>query len=126
MCCAKTFESMAYAGSKRNELVSARGLHRALELGRMRLERMQLRVDERRDILEVVGSIRFPQQHRVRAMRGQRVLGKEVWISRGDHRVACKEPGVTMVGMQSIALPRVMAKNDIGSDESDTPCDLAT
>ena len=44
------------------ELVLVTGLHRRLELALVRLERGELAVDHRRDVLGVVGLVRLPQQ----------------------------------------------------------------
>ena len=102
------------------------GLHRALELRLVGLERVELRVDERRDVLDVIGHVGLPQQHRVRSVVRDPVLLEEVRIACGDHGVAREQSGVAVIGVQAITLPRIVAEHDLRAQLSDDLRDRAT
>ena len=52
-------------------------------------------------------------------MVGELLLGEEVRVARGDDAVAREEPGVAVVGVQPVALPRVVAEHDLGPQAPD-------
>ena len=52
-------------------------------------------------------------------MGGQSVLGEEVRISGCDDRVAGKEAGVSVIGVQPPPAPGVMGQHDIGTKLAD-------
>ena len=58
-------------------------------------------------------------------MGRQSVLGEEVRIPRGDDAVAREQTGVPVVGVEPVALPRVVAEHDLGSQLADHARDLA-
>ena len=74
--------------------VGVDGLHRALELALVCLQRMQLGVDEAGDVLDVVGLVGLPQQQRVGSVVGEAVLLEEVRVAGGDDALARQQAGV--------------------------------
>ena len=78
-----------------------------------------LRSTNSRDVLDVVRLVGLPQQQRRRAVRGEAVLGEEVRIAGGDDGVAHEPAGVAVVGVQPVALPRVVAEHDVGPQLAD-------
>ena len=106
------------------ELTGVGGVHRRLELALVGLQRGQLAVDELGDVLDVVRLVGLQQQQRRGAMRGEAVLGEEVRIAGGDDRVAHEPTGVAVIGMEPVALPRVVTEHDVGPQLADDPGDL--
>jgi hypothetical protein len=41
------------------------------------------------------------------------VFLKEMWIPRGDDGVTGEKPSMTVIGMKSVTLPRIVTKNDL-------------
>ena len=105
------------------ELVLVTGLHRRLELALVRLERGELAVDHRRDVLGVVGLVRLPQQQGVRAVVRQLLLGEEVRVASGHDAVAdeqarrCGGPG----GADSASTGRGRGRRPAAAGGSRTP-----
>ena len=77
------------------------------------------------DIFDVVGLVGFPQQQRAGPVRGQVLLAIEVRVACRDDALASEQPGVAMVGVQAVALPRVVTEHDIGAKLAYHPGDLA-
>ena len=50
---------------------------------------------------------------------GQAVLAEEVRVARRDDAVARQQAGVAVVGMQPVALPRIVAEHDLGAQLAD-------
>ena len=103
---------------------SSRGLHRRLELALVGLERGELASTDRRDVLDVVGLVGLPQQQRVGPVVGEPLLGEEVRVAGGDDAVAGEQAGVAVVGVEPVALPRVVAEHDVGLQPADPVRDL--
>ena len=100
-------------------------VHRGLELAGVGEQRRQLGVGAAGDVLDVVGLVGLEQQQRVGTVVGQPVLGEEVRIA-GRHDAVDRQPaGVAVVGVEPVALPRVVAEHDVGSELADDACDLA-
>ena len=57
---------------------------------------------------------------------GEALLGEEVRVAGGDHAVDGEEPGVAVVGVEPVALPRVVAEHDVGPQPPDPVGHLAT
>ena len=53
------------------------------------------------------------------------MLGEEVRVAGGDDGVAHEEPGVAVIGVQPVALPRVVAEHDIRAQLADDLGDVA-
>jgi hypothetical protein len=51
---------------------------------------------------------------------------KEMWIASSDDGVTGEKSSMTMVGVQSVTLPRVMAKNDLGPESTNVARNFAT
>ena len=51
------------------------------------------------------------------------MLGEEVRVTRGDDTVAREQTGVPMIGVEPVALPRIVAEHDLGSELADHPRD---
>ena len=94
-------------------------MHRRLELTFVRFEGVELCVDRGRDVLDVVGLIRLPQQQRRWPVMGDAVLRKEVGIPSRDDSVAHEETSGAVVGMQAVPLPRVVAQDHLGPQLAD-------
>ena len=71
------------------------------------------------DVLDVVRHVGLQQQQRGRAVVGEAVLREEVRIAGGDDRVAHEPPGVAVVGVQAVPLPRVVAEHDVRPQRAD-------
>ena len=99
--------------AERLQLTGVGGVHRRLELALVGLQGGELAVDERRHVLDVVRLVGLPQQQGGRAVRGEVVLGEEVGVARGDDGVADQPAGVAVIGMEPVALPRVVAEHDL-------------
>ena len=77
------------------------------------------------DVLGVVGLVGLEQQQRSRAVRCERVLRVEVRIAGRDDGVAHEPAGVAVVRVQPVALPRVVAEDDLRLQFADDPGDHA-
>ncbi len=75
----------------------------------------ELDVDEAADILGVVGCVGLPQQQRVGPMVGESVVSEEVGIAGRHDAFAGEQPGVAMIGMEAVALPRIVAQHHLRS-----------
>ena len=93
--------------------------HRGLELAVVAEECVDLGGLEAGDALHVVGHVRLPQQQRVRAVVRAAEPGEEVRVSRRDDAVDGRPARVPVVGVQPVALPRVVAQDDVRSDLAD-------
>ena len=62
-------EPVAHALAKRRQLLVVERLHRRLELALVRLERIELGLHRRADVLDVVGHVGLEQQQRARPVR---------------------------------------------------------
>ena len=79
----------------------------------------ELGVDEAGHVLHVVGLVGLPQEDRGRPVGVEPVLAVEVRIARRHHPFAQQQPGVAVVGVQPIALPRVVAEHDVRTQLTD-------
>ena len=100
------------------------GLHGRLELAFVCIQGGQLRVDPIGDVLEVVGNIGLEQQQVLRAMVSDTVFREVVRIAGGDDAITREQAGVAMVGVQAVALPRVVAEHDIRAELDGSPGQL--
>ena len=64
----------------------------------------------------LIGLVGLPEEQGRRAVGGDAVLGKEMWISSGDDPVRGEEAGVTVIGMDAVTLPGIVAEDDRGPD----------
>ena len=80
----------------------------------MGVERGELGVGEAGDVLDVVGLVGLEEEQRVGPVVGERLLGEEVRVARRHDALDGEEPGVAVVGVQPVALPRVVAEHDGG------------
>jgi hypothetical protein len=55
---------------------------------------------------------------------GQALLGKEVRIPCRHDALACEEPGVAVIRVESIPTPRIVTEHDVGSEHADPSGDL--
>ena len=85
----------------------------------MGVERGELGVGEAGDVLDVVGLVGLEQQERVGAVVGEALLGEEVRVAGGHDAVDGEEAGVAVVGVEPVALPRVVAEHDGGPQRAD-------
>ncbi len=106
------------------ELQLVGGLHRRLELAGVGLERGQLGRHEAADVLGVVGLVGLPEQQRRGPVRGEALLGEEVRVAGGDDALAGQETGVAVVGVEPVALPRVVAEHHLGPQLAEHPAHL--
>ncbi len=83
-----------------------------------------LRVERRRDVLDVVDDVGLPQEDRLRAVRCQALVGEEERIARADDALDGEVPGVAVVRMEPVALPGVVAEHDLRTERPDDPGDL--
>ena len=74
----------------------------------MSLEGVELDVDVLGDVLDVVGLVGLPQEQCVGAVRGEPVLLVEVRVAGVDDPLAGEETRMAMVGVEAIALPRIV------------------
>ncbi len=65
-------------------------------------------------VLGVVWFVSFEQQQLVGPVRGQTLFGEEERVACGHHALDRQEAGVSMVRVQAVALPWVMAEHDGG------------
>ena len=77
------------------------------------------------DVLGVVGLVGLPQQQRPGPVVGEALLGEEVRVAGGDDAVAGQQAGMAMVGVEAVALPRIVAEHDVGPQQADDPGHLA-
>ena len=73
----------------------------------------------------MVQLIRLPQQQRRRAMGREVLVGEEVGIACGDDRIGDEEAGVAVVGVESVATPRVVAEHHVGPDRANPSGDIS-
>ena len=78
------------------------------------------------DVLDVIGFVRLPEQQGARAVGRLSDLGKEMRVPGGHDAVGRKETGVTMVRVQSIALPGVVTQHHIWAHPADPVGNLPT
>ena len=116
------------------ELRQRVALTRAVEVGRLhlggvRLERRQLSGEVRFvDDLVVVDLVGLEQQQRVGSVGCDPVdelLGVEERVASGDDAVDAQLAGSPVVGMQAVALPRVVAEHHVGAQPADHRTHLA-
>jgi hypothetical protein len=89
-------------------------------------ERAQLVLEERGDVLGVVGLVGLPEQQRGGPVRRGAEVGEEVRIARRHDGVGHKEPGRAMVGVQAVAPPWVVTQNHVGLQTANPARQLAT
>src|SRR5271165_4134647 len=88
--------------------------HGRAQLAAVRQQGRQLRVDEVAHILEMVRLIRLEQQQSRWPVRQVAELWEKERIACSDDAVGEQETSVAMVGMQPVALPRVMTEHHVG------------
>src|ERR1700722_14295135 len=90
-------------------------------MGEQRLELAGLRIG---DVLDMVRLVCLPQQQDPGAVRRFALLGKKMRVSRRHDAVSGQEAGVSMVGMETVSLPGIMAQDYVGADPADPVGDL--
>ena len=78
------------------------------------------------DVLDVADLVGLEQQEGGRAVRWELVLGEEVRVAGGHDAVAHEPAGVAMVGVEAVALPRIVAEHDLRSQLANDPHDIAS
>ena len=106
--------------------VAALGVHRRLELALVGEQRVELALDRRRHVLGVVRQVGLEQHQRPRAERGEVEVTVEVRVAGADDGVAHQLAGDAVIGMEAVALPRVMAEHDVGVQAANRPDDLGS
>ena len=71
------------------------------------------------DRLEVVHFFRLEEENPSGAMRREVLLGEVVVITGGDDPVERQPPGVAMVGVEPVPLPRIVAQHDVRPGPAD-------
>ena len=85
----------------------------------MGVQRGELGVGEAGDVLDVVGLVGLEEQQRLGPVVGERLLGEEVRVARRHDALDGEEAGVAVVGVEPVALPRVVAEHDGGLELPD-------
>jgi hypothetical protein len=70
------------------------------------------------DVLTVIRCVCLPQQQVRRTVMSQVQMFREVRIPCGNDGITGEKASPSMIGMKSVALPRVVAQNDIGFQAS--------
>ena len=110
--CSASRERIALAEGA--ELAGIGGVHRRLELALVGLQRGELGVDVPVTSSTWSGASASHSSSASGRWWAQAVLGEEVRVAGGDDGVAHEEPGGAVVGVQPVALPRVVAEDDLG------------
>ncbi len=126
MLAAEADDSVRDPSSEVEELILRGRVHGAFELGCVGLERREFHIDMAIDGFEVVWCVGFPQQQRVWSVVGEAVVSEEVRIARGDDALARKEASVAVIRVDPVPLPRVMAEDNIRSNDADLARNLTT
>ena len=87
-------------------------------------KRGELGVDVVGDVLDVVGFVGLPEQQRIGPVVGELLLGEEQRVAGRHDALDGEEAGVAVVGMEAVALPRVVAEHDGGPELADPVGDL--
>lgn len=95
--------------------VLIRDRHRRTQLAAVTEKRRDLHVNRRGHVLDVVGRVGFEKQDGSRPVGRQMEIGEEQGIARRDDTVGEEKAGVTVIGVEPVVLPRVVAKGDIGA-----------
>ncbi len=95
--------------------------HRRPPLASMGEQCLDLAIDVAVDVLDVVDVSGLETQQRRRAVRPDSLLGIEVRIARGDDPGGDEQPGVVMVRVDPVGLPRIVSEHDIGTGLTNDP-----
>ena len=87
-------------------------------------QRRELGLDVVADVLHVVDLVGLPQQQGAGPVRRNVLFRKEVRVAGGDDAVGDEQAGVAVVGVQPVALPRVVTQHDVGLELPDPVRDL--
>src|SRR5438132_1448232 len=98
--------------------------HRRAELAPVLEQGAQLGFGVPLGAFYVVGFVGLPQQQGGRTVGRGRLFWKEMGIARRHYPVGEQEPGGAMVRVQAVALPRVMAQHQLGTQPADPVGDL--
>jgi len=60
------------------------------------------------------------------SVMGNAMFLEEMGITRGDDGITGEKPGMSVIGMKAVTLPRVMAKNDLGPESTYVARNFAT
>ncbi len=94
-------------------------VHRGDELAAVLEQRRQLGGLEADHVLDVVGFVGLEQQQHVGPVVRQILVGEEERIAGGDDAVDGEPAGVAVIGVQPVALPRIVAEHDVGTQLAD-------
>ena len=112
-------EASPDALSENVELGVVDRLHRRLELALVSFECPQLHVHDVDDVLDVIGLVGFPEHECVGPMMGDAVFFVEVRVTGRNDSFDRQEPGMTMIRVESVPLPRIVSEHDAGPEFSD-------
>ena len=76
----------------------------------MREQRVDLHRQRRPHVLEVVLDVGLEEEEPFGPVRLETLLGKEVRVTGGDDAVDREPAGLAMVGVQAVALPRIVSE----------------
>ena len=118
--CGRPSSREAVAHASRNAAAAPRRrLHRRLELALVRLERGELGLDVALTSSTWSGASASNSSSGRGRWAASPCSGKKCGSRAATMRVACQQPGVAMVGVEPVALPRIVAEHDVGSQLAD-------
>ena len=112
------------AAPEGGDLLVVGGENGGLELTGVGFERGELGGFETTGRLDMIDLVRFEQQQRLGPVMVELELGKEVRVAGGNDALDRQLPGMTMVGMESVPLPRIVAENHVRTEPADGGGDL--
>jgi hypothetical protein len=74
---------------------------------------IDLCVDETSDVFNMIWLVGFEEKREFRAMHIKSVMAEIVRIACGNDSIESEPPGIAVIGMKSVPLPRVVGEHDV-------------